>query len=111
VEDGQRGRVYLPIEDAEAVGCPPDLQGSPSAVADLVAFECVRAREWFDRGLQLLPLLDRRSHACVAAMAGIYRRLLTRIERNPIAVTRERVSLPTWEKALIAARSLSGGTP
>jgi phytoene synthase len=111
VEDGERGRVYLPTEDAEAVGCPPDLSGPPSAVADLVAFECVRAREWFDRGLQLLPLLDRRSHACVSAMAGIYRRLLARIERDPIAVTRERVSLPTWEKGYVALRSISGATP
>jgi phytoene synthase len=111
VEDGDRGRVYLPTEDAQAVGCPPDLSGPPSAVADLVAFECVRAREWFDRGLQLLPLLDRRSHACVSAMAGIYRHLLTRIERDPMAVTRRRVSLPTWEKGYIALRSISGGTP
>ncbi|HEY6625249.1 MAG TPA: squalene/phytoene synthase family protein [Acidimicrobiales bacterium] len=111
IEDGERGRVYLPTEDAEAVGCPPDLSGPPSAVADLVAFECVRAREWFDRGLRLLPLLDRRSRACVSAMAGIYRRLLARIERDPIAVTRGRVSLPAWEKGYIALRSISGGTP
>jgi phytoene synthase len=41
-------------------------------------------------------------------MAGIYRRLLVRIERDPMAVTRGRVSLPVWEKAVIAARSLSG---
>jgi phytoene synthase len=111
IEDGERGRVYLPTEDAEAVGCPPDLSGPPSAVADLVAFECVRAREWFDRGLRLLPLLDRRSRACVSAMAGIYSRLLARIERDPIAVTRGRMSLPTWEKGYIALRSISGGTP
>jgi phytoene synthase len=111
VEDGDRGRVYLPTEDAQAVGCPPDLSGPPAAVADLVAFECVRAREWFDRGLELLPLLDRRSRACVSAMAGIYRRLLARIERDPIAVTRRRVSLPAWEKGYIALRSISGGTP
>ncbi len=111
IEDGERGRVYLPTEDAETVGCPPDLSGPPSAVADLVTFECVRAREWFDRGLQLLPLLDRRSRACVSAMAGIYRRLLTRIERDPMAVTRGRVSLPAWEKGYIALRSISGGTP
>ncbi|HEX3947007.1 MAG TPA: phytoene/squalene synthase family protein, partial [Acidimicrobiales bacterium] len=65
LEDGARGRVYLPTRDAEGVGCPPDLQGDPAAVARLVAFECQRAREWFDRGLQLLPLLDRRSRACV----------------------------------------------
>ena len=111
VEDRERGRVYLPSADARAVGCDPDLLGPPSEVARLVAFECRRADEWFETGLQLLPMLDSRSRACVAAMAGIYRRLLVRIERDPFAVTQVRVSLPPWEKALVAARSLVGATP
>ncbi len=109
VEDGARGRVYLPAEDAVTVGCPPDLQAPPEVVAKLVAFECGRAREWFDRGLQLLPMLDRRPRACVSAMSGIYARLLDRIERDPLAVTRGRLSLPTWEKAWVAGTSLVGG--
>jgi phytoene synthase len=108
VEDRERGRVYLPAADAETVGCPPDLSGPPGPVADLVAFECVRAHEWFDRGLQLLPLLNRRSRACVSAMAGIYGRVLRRIEREPMVVLRGRISLPTWEKGVVAARSLAG---
>ncbi|MHB1929738.1 MAG: squalene/phytoene synthase family protein, partial [Acidimicrobiales bacterium] len=66
--------------------------------------------EWYDRGLRLLPLLDRRSRACTAAMAGIYRRLLSRIQRDPAAVLRGRLSLPTWEKAAVAARALTLGT-
>ena len=76
VEDRSNGRVYLPADDARQLGCPPELTGSPETVAALVAFECARARDWFTQGLQLLPLLDRRSRACVGAMAGIYRRLL-----------------------------------
>ena len=51
-------------------------------------FEADRARGWYDRGLALLPLLDRRSRACVAAMAGIYHRLLDRDRRRPGAVLR-----------------------
>ena len=47
-----------------------------AAMGLLVRFECVRARAWYQRGLALLPHLDRRSRACTAAMAGIYRRLL-----------------------------------
>jgi phytoene synthase len=41
-------------------------------------------------------------------MAGIYRRLLTRIEADPAAVLVSRISLPAWEKAWVAARSLAG---
>ena len=111
VEDRGVGRVYLPTEDARLVHCAPDLLGPPEEIARLVALECRRAEEWFAEGLQLLSLLDSRSRACVAAMAGIYHRLLRRIERDPILVTRTRVSLPTWEKLVVAAGSLAGATP
>jgi len=111
VEDRSVGRVYLPRQDAELVGCGPGLTGAAEEVARLVALECGRANEWFDEGLQLLPMIDGRSRACVAAMAGIYRRLLARIERDPSAVTRGRVALPAWEKVAVAARSLAGGRP
>jgi phytoene synthase len=73
-----------------------------------VHFEVRRARALFAEGYRLLPMLDRRSGACVAAMAGIYRRLLDRIERDPEAVLRGRVSLPGREKAYVAVRGLSG---
>ncbi|HLK45101.1 MAG TPA: squalene/phytoene synthase family protein [Acidimicrobiales bacterium] len=105
VEDRAMGRVYLPAADARIVGCEPDLSGT---ITPLVAYEARRAREWFDRGLQLLPLLNGRGRACVATMAGIYERLLTHIERDPAAVTRGRLSLPTSEKLLVAARGLAG---
>jgi 15-cis-phytoene synthase len=108
LEDKSFGRVYLPRADAERVHCSPDLSGPPSEVARLVEFECGRAEEWFAEGLQLLPLLNRRSRACVSAMSGIYRHLLKRIEGNPIAVTQGRVSVPTWEKVTVALQSVAG---
>jgi phytoene synthase len=109
-EDLDRGRVYLPREDLDRFGCrAADLAGSPAgAVATLVRFEVARAREWFGRGLQVLPLLDARAASCVSAMTGIYRRILARVDRRPEDVLERRVSLPSWEKAWVAARSLAG---
>jgi 15-cis-phytoene synthase len=75
----------------------------------LVRFEADRAAQWFDHGLQLAPLLDRRSAACVLAMAGIYRRLLERIDAHPEEAVRRRMSLPVREKAWVAARVMLGG--
>jgi phytoene synthase len=110
-EDRARGRLYLPLEDLEQFGCAPDpLLAPPASVASLVRFEVDRARRWFGRGLALLPLLDARSAACVSAMTGIYRRILERLEREPGLAVRTRVSLPGWEKAWVAARSLAGVT-
>jgi phytoene synthase len=80
-------------------------QGLPA----LVRFEAERAREWFDRGIALTQLLDRRSAASVLAMAGIYRRLLERIAADPEGAVRRRVSLPAREKAWVAARGMIGG--
>jgi len=106
VEDRRMGRAYLPAKDAAAVGCLPDLSGPPAALAALVALEAGLAEEWYQTGLGLLALLDRRSAACVGTMAGIYHRLLHRIGADPSAVTRGRVSLPTTEKLAVAAGCL-----
>lgn len=109
VEDrNDMGRVYLPQDDLARFGCDPAATGPAQAISALVGFEAGRAKELYTEGLRLLDLLDRRSRACVAAMAGIYRRLLARIEGDPGAVLERRVSLPTWEKAWVAARSLAG---
>jgi phytoene synthase len=111
-EDAEGGRTYLPTDDLAKFGCSAGFGGplppADSDFAGLVHFEVRRARALFAEGYRLLPMLDRRSGACVAAMAGIYRRLLDRIEREPEAVLRGRVSLPGREKAYVAVRGLSG---
>jgi phytoene synthase len=53
-------------------------------------------------------VLDARSASCVLAMTGIYRRILERIMRQPEEILERRISLPAWEKAWLAARSLAG---
>jgi len=75
-------------------------------LAALVRFEADRAREWFDRGIALAGLLDRRSAACVLAMAGIYERLLERIAADPERALTRRVALAPWEKAWVAVGSM-----
>ncbi|GES29068.1 presqualene diphosphate synthase HpnD [Streptomyces angustmyceticus] len=111
-EDAGNGRTYLPAEDLAKFGCAAGFEGPvPPPGSDftgLVHFEVKRARALFAEGFRLLPMLDRRSGACVAAMAGIYHRLLTRIAADPEAVLRGRVSLPGREKAFVAVRGLSG---
>jgi phytoene synthase len=103
-EDYERSRVYLPAEDLRRFGC----QAPPDMSHELIRFEALRAREWFDRGLGLVDVLDARSAACVLAMTGIYRRILDRIASEPAEILRRRISLPTWEKAWLATRSLAG---
>jgi phytoene synthase len=109
VEDKEMGRVYLPVADLSRFGLGPDLEGAQEDLVALIAYESGRAEEWYGRGLELLPLLDRRSRAATAAMAGIYRRLLTTIRRDPRAVLKGRLSLPVWQKSGVALRALTLG--
>src|SRR4029077_13784904 len=82
-EDAEHGRVYLPAEDLRRFGliseaqerAPSELlatlaQRPTQPLHALVRFEAERAQEWFERGMSLTPMLDRRSAACVRAMAG-----------------------------------------
>jgi phytoene synthase len=109
-EDYASGRVYLPAEDLAKFDCAlgPDNRAQSPAFTKLVEFEAERARDWYATGMQLLPMLDRRSAACTGAMAGIYRRLLDRIAAQPAAVLRGRMSLSAGEKAVVAVKALAG---
>jgi phytoene synthase len=107
-EDLAGGRVYLPREDLARFGCEVDGARLTGDAELLVAFEAQRGLGWLGRGLALVPLLDRRSGACVLAMAGAYRRLLERIAADPSLALRGRPSLRPWEKGLVLARSLAG---
>lgn len=111
IREDQRtmGRVYLPGDDLTRFGLGPELEGPEENLVALITFETARAEEWYERGLRLLPMLDRRSRACTAAMAGIYHRLLVSIRRDPAAVLHRRVSLPTWQKSAVALRALTLG--
>jgi phytoene synthase len=112
-EDLGNARVYLPAADLRLFGCEltalpnGDLDPQAGALAEVIRFEAARAQGWYDRGLELLDLLDRRSGACCAAMAGIYRHLLLRIAGRPALVMRGRESLPTREKLRVALGALA----
>ena len=110
-EDHRMGRIYLPEQERKRFGVAAGQWAPPESVAALVQFVAGQAVMWFERGLVLLEHLDHRSRACTAAMAGIYRRLLARILAQPAAPLEGRLSLPAWEKGLVAARSLSGLGP
>jgi 15-cis-phytoene synthase len=105
VEDHAGGRVYLPRADLERFGVSAGLEGPLELV---VAFEAQRGLEWLERGLALVPLLDRRSTAAVLAMTGKYRVLLERIAAEPSVVVNGRLSLRPWEKGLVLGRALAG---
>ncbi|HYW28097.1 MAG TPA: squalene/phytoene synthase family protein [Terriglobales bacterium] len=107
-EDGELGRVYLPGQDLERFGVAEAdlLNGVPGPGWErLVDFEARRARARFATGLEVLRFIPRRPAVCVATMAGIYRRILGMVERDPWLPLRRRASLSPAAKAAVMVRS------
>ncbi|MGA7748096.1 MAG: squalene/phytoene synthase family protein [Candidatus Aquilonibacter sp.] len=110
-EDIGLGRIYLPQEDLRRFAIPEASLLSWNAVPGwdaLVAFEAERAREYFARGYEVLRYLDRRPAACVRTMAGIYERILEKIERDPTLPLHERAGLSSTEKIGAMVRAWLG---
>lgn len=108
-EDALNGRVYLPQEDLARFGVTREdfVAESPShQLRELLAFEATRAREFYDRSKALDGLVFRSGRPVLRAISGIYRALLDEIVDRDYDVLSRRVSLPSWRKAWIAARSL-----
>jgi 15-cis-phytoene synthase len=113
-EDLLNGRVYLPQDELARFGvelrvaADGALADDDGALSAYVRFAADRARLWYDDGLRLVPLLDRRSAACCSAMSGIYRRLLDRIGTEPALIRDRRLSLSGWAKTGVALTALAG---
>ena len=105
--DARRGRFYLPTEDLQRFGCSAaDLQASipGSPYVDLMRFEVTRTRSLFQEAHRLLPAADRRSLFAAEIMGAIYESILHRIEKDPAAVLRGKISLSRTRKLALAAR-------
>ena len=111
--DARRERVYLPEEDLERFGVPPEsfLEGKPGGrFAELMEFESERAHRYFALARQALPAEDRRSMVIAEIMGALYWQLLTRIRGRNYNVFGERVRLPRPLKFWIALSVFCGGS-
>jgi phytoene synthase len=106
-DDYARGRVYLPLADLKAHGCSVDdlAKGvvTPPLRA-LLAFECDRAREFYQRAVAARPEADRRRLLAAEIMRAVYFETLRRIERSGYDVFTTRTRVPRPQQALIAMR-------
>src|SRR5581483_828141 len=105
--DLERGRVYLPLEDLRAHGCSVDdlTAGTMTdRVQRLIAFECRRARDYYQRAAAVLPPADRRRLVAAEIMRAVYFETLRRIERSGYDVFSARARVPRARQAFIALR-------
>lgn len=98
--DARENRIYLPLEDFQRFGYSEEAllnrQKSP-ALAELMTFECARAKEYYQKAqtiLQSLPVSDQKALVVAEIMRGVYSRILGKFEAEnfPVFGPRIRVS-------------------
>jgi len=111
-EDLGRDRIYLPQEELERFGVgEDDLRAERVAgaeYANLMAFECERAREHFEAANALPGMIRADARPAVRVMGGVYRRVLDRVAAKPGAAFQRRVELPRWQRLIAIAAGLLG---
>ena len=106
-EDAARDRVYLPQDELRRFGCSEaDLTNGVvnGPFRELMRFQVERARDCFESGRKLIPLLELDARACTAVLSGVYGSILDRIEAADYDVFSRPVSLSTGEKLMTMAK-------
>ncbi len=112
VEDGLRGRVYIPADELAECGLDDDsflslLQQKKMdhRLDRLLRKQIARARSYYDRSVALEGRISPDCRPTCWAMMRIYRAILDKIIQQPERVLHERVSLSKWEKVSVAGRA------
>jgi phytoene synthase len=106
-EDAAMGRVYLPGEDLASFEIAPaelHANAEPERLRWLLAAEADRAREYYQSGDELIPLVDEDSQPALWVLVTIYRRLLEKIAGRRYDVFSEKVTLTMREKLVILGK-------
>jgi phytoene synthase len=112
-EDLDRGRIYLPQEDLDRFGVTAaDLKQARSQrrsgqrLRALIRYEIARARSHYALAAPGIPLLPRRSQACIRTAFHLYAAILDEIERQHFDVFVGRAVVPRRTLLRVVLRSL-----
>ena len=113
-EDAAVGRVYIPQQDFARFGLSAEnltaanLRNgvNPAKLRPLLEYEAARARDFYQSGWELLPLVEADSRPALWVLIEIYSRLLNKIVQRNYDVFSQRVRVSAAEKILILSRGL-----
>ncbi len=108
-EDTQRQRIYLPSEDLKRFAYhEADLQRGirDERLRALLTFEAERARHYFQRAENLLPLLEPAGRAVFQVMLRTYRALLEAIVASGFDVFARRIRVSRWRKLWLVIQAI-----
>ncbi len=106
--DYDKGRIYLPLEDLRKYevteGDIAQRRATPHFL-EMMKFEVQRAREWFERGLPLVKMVDRELALDLELFSRGGQEILKAIERQGFDVLRSRPVISKPRKLWLVARA------
>ena len=109
-EDAEMGRIYVPQEDlARFELTSADLKNPTDLgrVRPLLEFEAGRARECYQAGEELIPLIDEDSQPALWVLITIYRKLLNKIAARQFDVFQGKIKLTVREKLTVLLKGFA----
>jgi len=109
--DYSKGRIYIPLEDLRRYAVTEDdlaLNCNTVAFCDMMKFEVLRAREWFNRGLPLVKRVDAELAVDLELFTRGGQEILNAIERQRFAVLGNRPVISKPRKLALLARAAAG---
>ena len=110
-EDLRRGRIYLPLDELARFNYSEQQleQGVRNrAFGELMLFQVLRARSFYERGNKGIALLNADGRFSVQIASDVYKEILAKVERSGYDVFDKRAVVSTGRKYLITARNLAG---
>jgi squalene synthase HpnC len=109
--DYLKGRIYLPLEDLRRYHvAEADIAANRNSpeFCRVMEFEVRRAREWFDRGLPLIGMVDRELAVDLELFSRGGQEILRAIEQQGYAVLGRRPAISKARKLALVARAALG---
>lgn len=106
--DYRKGRIYLPIEDMQRFGVTEDdiaQRRATPAFLKLMQFEVQRARDWFDRGLPLVKMVDKHLAVDLQLFSRGGLEILRAIEKQRFDVLKKRPAISKPKKLWLVLRA------
>jgi squalene synthase HpnC len=106
--DHDKGRIYLPIEDLRRFAVSEDdisARRNSAQFREMMRFEVMRAREWFDRGLPLVGKVSRELAVDLELFSRGGQEILKAIERQDYSVLGRRPTISKSRKLALVARA------
>ena len=107
-EDRMRSRIYLPQEDLDRFGVSEAslLKGvKDEKYVALLKFQIERAREWYRKAEDGIPMLAEDARLPVRASLDMYSSILNKIEANNYDNFNKRAYTAKWEKLMMLPTS------